>query len=118
MDKVLKLEYFADILLGIFLFQFLDFSWFWFGGLLLWPDIGILGYLINNKVGALLYNILHHRLLAIILTILGMVFFNNYLSLLGALIFVHVGADRLLGFGLKYSDSFYHTHLGQLKNKK
>jgi hypothetical protein len=105
MDKVLKLEYFADILLGIFLFQFLDFSWFWFGGLLLWPDIG-------------LYNILHHRLLAIILTILGMVFFNNYLSLLGALIFVHVGADRLLGFGLKYSDSFYHTHLGQLKNKK
>lgn len=26
----------------------------------------------------------------------------------------HIGADRLLGYGLKYDDNFQHTHLGQL----
>jgi hypothetical protein len=24
----------------------------------------------------------------------------------------HSSADRILGYGLKYSDSFHHTHLG------
>ncbi len=27
---------------------------------------------------------------------------------------VLAGADRLLGYGLKYDDNFQHTHLGQL----
>jgi hypothetical protein len=26
--------------------------------------------------------------------------------------FGHIGMDRLVGFGLKYPDSFQHTHLG------
>jgi hypothetical protein len=35
--------------------------------------------------------------------------------LAGSLIaFAHIGADRLLGYGLKYGDNFQHTHLGQL----
>jgi hypothetical protein len=28
--------------------------------------------------------------------------------------FVHIGMDRALGYGLKYRDSFKHTHLGMI----
>jgi hypothetical protein len=30
----------------------------------------------------------------------------------------HIGADRLLGYGLKYGDNFQHTHLGQLGRER
>jgi hypothetical protein len=33
---------------------------------------------------------------------------------LGPVWLAHIGADRLLGHGLKYGDNFQHTHLGQL----
>jgi Domain of unknown function (DUF4260) len=33
---------------------------------------------------------------------------------LGLVWLAHIGADRLLGYGLKYDDNFQHTHLGQL----
>ena len=33
---------------------------------------------------------------------------------LGLVWLAHIGADRLLGYGLKYGDNFQHTHLGQL----
>ena len=31
---------------------------------------------------------------------------------LGLVWLAHIGLDRLLGYGLKYDDSFQHTHLG------
>lgn len=35
-----------------------------------------------------------------------------------ALIWInHIGVDRLLGFGLKYSDGFAFTHLGRVGRK-
>jgi hypothetical protein len=40
---------------------------------------------------------------------------NRHLVLaLGLIWLAHIGADRLLGYGLKYDDHFQHTHLGQL----
>lgn len=37
---------------------------------------------------------------------------------LGLVWLAHIGADQLLGYGLKYDDNFQHTHLGQLGRPK
>lgn len=114
MKTTLKLEELAQFGLGIVLFSLLDFAWWWFPVLLLMPDIGMLGYLVSTKVGALTYNLFHHKAVAILCMGIGY-FFEMELSLLiGIILFSHSAFDRILGYGLKYSDSFQHTHLGKI----
>tara|TARA_R110000868_G_scaffold89492_3_gene249108 strand:- start:17147 stop:17305 length:159 start_codon:yes stop_codon:yes gene_type:complete len=48
MKAVLILEELAMLILGIYLFGLLNFSWWWYLALILTPDIGILGYIINS----------------------------------------------------------------------
>lgn len=55
----LHIEGFALLLLSIYFYAYFEFSWFWFLVLLFIPDVSMLGYLIDNKVGAILYNIVH-----------------------------------------------------------
>ena len=114
MKSLLKLEYLAEFLLGFFLFKVLSYDWWWFPLLLFTPDISMIGYLINPKVGAYLYNFFHHKGLGVVLTILGMITFINVLSLAGAIILAHIGMDRFFGFGLKHRTGFKDTHLGKI----
>ncbi|MEJ0021772.1 MAG: DUF4260 domain-containing protein [Candidatus Doudnabacteria bacterium] len=114
MNKLLKIEELAMFCLGIFLFSQLHFAWWWFALLLLTPDIGMIGYLINPKIGAFTYNLLHHRAVAISVYLSGIYFGNSILQLAGVIMFAHSSMDRILGFGLKYPDSFTHTHLEKI----
>ena len=114
MKMTLKLEELAQFLFGIFLFTQLDYEWWWFLALILTPDIGMLGYIINNKVGAIFYNIFHHKGLALLILIIGMYQQISLLELIGIILFSHSAMDRMLGYGLKYSDSFQNTHLGKV----
>jgi len=113
----LKLEYAAFLLLGIYAFAQTGYSWWWFAGLFLAPDISMLGYTINNKVGAFFYNLFHHLGLAIIVYLAGTTLSLPYLQVAGAILFSHSAFDRILGYGLKYSDSFQNTHLGKIGKK-
>jgi hypothetical protein len=45
---------------------------------------------------------------------LGSILASQPLQLAGLILFGHSSMDRVLGYGLKYSDSFQHTHLGML----
>ena len=65
MKTSLKLEELAMLLLGIYLFSQLHLSWWWFIGLFFAPDIGMLGYLVNPKVGAWCYNMFHLKSLGV-----------------------------------------------------
>jgi hypothetical protein len=116
MDKVLKLEELADlaICLVALYYQPLTFRWWTWPILFLLPDIGMLGYLINTSVGAVTYNLFHHKLIAIM--ILGVGWYMNVpvLTLSGLLLYGHSSFDRVMGYGLKYFDSFKHTHLGMM----
>jgi len=114
MKTVLKLEEVALFALGIFMFAQLDFAWWWFLILLLVPDIGMLGYVVNTKVGAFTYNLFHHRTIAVLLLIFGYIYGNQLLLLSGVVLFSHIAFDRMLGYGLKYPDNFKNTHLGQI----
>jgi Domain of unknown function (DUF4260) len=114
MNTLLKIEFAAEFILGIFFFKLLSYAWWWFPVLLFAPDISMVGYAINPKIGAWLYNIVHHKALAILFIIAGFVFFNNPLSLVGAILLAHIGMDRFFGFGLKHESDFKDTHLGKL----
>ncbi len=116
MKLTLKLEELLMFVLGIFAFSQTDFAWWWFLILLLAPDIGMLGYAINSKIGAVIYNIFHHKGLAILIYLFGMWYANEWLQLIGIILFSHASFDRILGYGLKYSSSFNKTHLGDIGN--
>ncbi|WP_339868112.1 DUF4260 domain-containing protein [uncultured Algoriphagus sp.] len=118
MRNLLKLEEAAIFLLSIYLFSTLDFAWWWFPALLLVPDIGMIGYLFNPKIGAFIYNVLHHRLIAAAVAFYGLAFGNEYWILSGIILFAHISFDRFMGYGLKFNDSFNHTHLGRIGNIK
>ena len=114
MEKVLKLEEAAMFILGIYLFNLLDYDWWWFLVLILAPDIGMIGYLFGNKIGAATYNIFHHKGVAILVFLLGIYLSQPLLQLVGIILFSHSAMDRILGYGLKYNKGFKFTHLGEI----
>ena len=86
--------------------------------MILLPDIGMLGYLLNTKTGAITYNLFHHKAIALLILFLGWYWNMEWVMLSGIILFGHASLDRVFGYGLKYSDSFQNTHLGQLNNDK
>jgi len=114
MNAILKLEEALMFALGIYLFSLLDYQWWWFLVLILAPDIGMVGYAFGNKVGALMYNIFHHKGLAIIMYLSGIFLSLPLLQLIGIILFSHASMDRIFGYGLKYDKGFKYTHLGEI----
>ncbi len=115
MNAIIKIEELFMFLASIVLFNQTDYSWWVFLALILAPDIGMLGYVISTKVGAVVYNIFHHKGIAIAILCLGWYFKKPIVELSGIILFGHASMDRIFGYGLKFSDSFKHTHLGELK---
>jgi hypothetical protein len=114
MNTTLKLEELALFLLGIFLFSQLHFAWWWFLVLILTPDIGMIGYLFENKTGAFTYNLFHHRGIAIACYLIGIYTHSEITQLIGVILFSHAAMDRIFGYGLKYEKGFKFTHLGEI----
>ena len=111
-DTILRLEEALLFGLSIYWFALLNISWWWFLGLLFLPDISMLGYLSNQKLGALIYNIGHNRILALAVYFIGIYFCAMPIKLIGIMLFAHIAMDRMLNFGLKYDEDFKLTHLG------
>ena len=82
------------------------------------PDISMLGYLFNTRVGAITYNLFHHKGIALAVMAIGLLLQINLLISIGLLLLAHSSFDRMMGFGLKFSDSFNHTHLGGIGKSK
>lgn len=81
-------------------------------------DLSALGYLINQRIGALTYNVVHSYLgpamPAVVwgsLQIVGTA--ATWLLLFAACWAFHFAVDRALGFGLKL-EAFSHTHLSAI----
>jgi hypothetical protein len=112
MKILIQIEELIMFLGCIYLFSRLNIKWWWFLILLLIPDLGMLGYLINPAVGAVTYNVFHFRGIAVIIGLYGLYKGNRTLMLIGIMLLAHACMDRAIGAGLKYSDGFWHTHLG------
>lgn len=111
---ILMLEGFALLAVCIFAYAKLDYSWWLFGALILVPDIGMIGYLRNPKLGARLYNAMHVTALPIALGVCGYLWSVPLGTAVALIWLAHIGMDRMLGYGLKYESNFADTHLGRI----
>jgi hypothetical protein len=87
-------------------------SWWQFAALFFLPDLTMLGYLANRRIGAALYNIGHTYVSPAVLALAGIVLGTPALWGIGLIWGAHIGFDRLMGYGLKYPCAFQATHLG------
>jgi hypothetical protein len=117
MKSIVKLEEFGFFLFGIYLFNQLDYAWWWFLVLILAPDLSMIGYIFGSKSGAFLYNLFHHRAIAVMIYLAGIYFSNNIIQLTGIILFTHSSMDRMMGYGLKYETGFKFTHLSEIGKK-
>ena len=120
MKNVLKLEEAAMFGLCILALAHLRVPWWVYLLLAIGPDISMVGYSVNNKVGALSYNFFHHKGIAVALFVIGFLmgdFRGDIISIIGIVLFGHSSMDRMLGYGLKLKEGFQHTHLGKIGKK-
>jgi hypothetical protein len=118
MKTILKLEETAMFVFSIFIFSKMNLVWWWFPALLLAPDLSMMGYLVNSKIGAWCYNLAHHKGIALAVFFLGIYLGNTTFQLSGLILFAHSSMDRMMGYGLKYNDNFQNTHLGIIGKSK
>lgn len=114
MKNVLKLEELGMFLLSILAFSYTEYSLWWFLVFILAPDISMIGYVLSPKVGAIIYNLFHHRGIAILVIVAGFYWHMDIIYISGIILFGHSSMDRLFGYGLKYQKGFKHTHLGEI----
>jgi hypothetical protein len=114
---LLRLEGLAVAAVSAVLYARTGASWWLFAVLWLAPDLSILGYLAGPCRGSRVYNAAHTYILPITLAACALLLRANAL-LPFALIWVnHIGVDRLMGYGLKFSNGFSWTHLGIRKRR-
>jgi hypothetical protein len=122
MKNVLKIEELG--LLALFTFVYFHFypgEWGLYLGLFFVPDISFAVYALSSKAGSIAYNILHHKGVMAVLILAGLLLMDDLIIKMGLIFMSHSCFDRVFGYGLKYSDSFAHTHLGwigKMKNEK
>jgi hypothetical protein len=117
MNTILKVEELFLTILAVYLFSLLEYQWWVYLVLFLTPDLSMLGYLAGPRVGSITYNFVHHKGLAVAFYLLGIWIAMPPLQLAGVVILGHSSLDRVFGYGLKYPDSFRHTHLGMIGRK-
>ncbi|WP_231491269.1 DUF4260 domain-containing protein [Pedobacter sp. Leaf170] len=120
MKKLLQAEAIVPFLISVLLINNLPihFAWWVWIPIFLIPDLGMLGYLLNNKIGAFTYNLFHHQLVAIVVAFSGMIFKIPYMELAGLVMLGHSSLDRVMGYGLKFNSGFNFTHLGIVGKEK
>jgi hypothetical protein len=85
-----------------------------FFALFLAPDLAMLAYLINPKIGGDSYNVVYSYLLPLGLAALAVFRRETGMLMYVYIWMAHIGLDRFLGYGLKYSTAFRMTHLGDV----
>ncbi|HTP69881.1 MAG TPA: DUF4260 domain-containing protein [Dongiaceae bacterium] len=108
---ILHAEGAAILGVSVFFYARGHFGWGLYALLFLAPDLSMLGYLVNVRVGATLYNLVHTSTIPLLGLVAVMALPQPSLLRFLLIWLSHIGLDRMLGFGLKYSTQFRDTHL-------
>jgi hypothetical protein len=111
---LLSLEGLTLFIGSIVLYAYYGGTWWLFLLLLLSPDLAMLGYLLNTRIGAMSYNLIHTTVLPLSLAIASLLLGWTLGLQLALIWFAHIGMDRTVGYGLKYSTNFKETHLNRV----
>jgi hypothetical protein len=115
--KLLRTEGLALLIVAAWAFSRVSGDWRLFLALFLVPDASFAFYLFGPRVGAIAYNAMHATLGPLLLAGASLAL-QQPVALPVALIWLaHIGLDRALGYGLKYTSSFGDTHLGRIGRK-
>jgi hypothetical protein len=107
----LRIEGLAVLAVALGGYYLLDGPLWLFLVLALAPDLAMAGYLAGPRAGSLSYNLVHTYTGPLALGVAG-VAADVRLATLVALVWAgHIGADRLVGYGLKFPTGFEDTHL-------
>jgi hypothetical protein len=91
-----------------------DGSWWVYAVLFLAPDLSFLGYLAGPRRGAIVYNAAHSYMAPMALMTVGFALSSPLVLSIAMIWLAHIGIDRALGYGMKYSAGFGFTHLGRI----
>lgn len=118
MKNIIKLEEAAMLGISIYALYLLHAQWWWYLLMVFAPDISLIGYAVERRLGANLYNVVHHKGVAIFIFAIGLYTEDTTLQMIGVILFGHSSMDRILGFGLKLHRGFNYTHLGVIGGRK
>ncbi len=113
-NKLIRIEGLVVLALGTFLYFSNGYNWVIFLLLLMLPDVFMIGYAFSKKTGAYLYNFSHTFITPLLVLLLGMAFSVDFLMMIGFIWMVHIGMDRMMGYGLKYVTDFKDTHIQRI----
>jgi hypothetical protein len=108
---LLRVEEACLLAAAVWLYVHLHFSWLLFVVLFLAPDLFMVGFLANARLGSAIYNLGHWLLLPLGLLALGYATGRPVAMAVAIIWFSHIAFDRALGYGLKYPTFFKDTHL-------
>ncbi|CAN5451897.1 DUF4260 domain-containing protein [soil metagenome] len=108
---LLRIEEFVLLACTVALYHHLHFNWLLFAILFLAPDLFMLGYLVNVRVGSAMYNLGHTLTFPLVLLAVFWKLQWPTASAIALIWIAHIPFDRLLGYGLKYPTRFNDTHL-------
>jgi Domain of unknown function (DUF4260) len=91
-----------------------DGSWWVYAILFLVPDLSFAAYLAGPRIGAIIYNAAHSYMAPMALMTTGFALSSPLVLSIAMIWLAHIGIDRALGYGLKYSSGFGFTHLGRI----
>jgi hypothetical protein len=91
-----------------------DGSWWVYAILFLVPDLSFAAYLAGPRAGAIIYNAAHSYMAPMALMTTGFALSSPLVLSIAMIWLAHIGIDRALGYGLKYSAGFGFTHLGRI----
>jgi hypothetical protein len=75
------------------------------------PDLAMLAYAVNQRVGTAAYNAMHTYAWPVAPATIGILVESDVAVAVGLIWIIHIGIDRLIGYGLKYPSGFKDTHL-------
>lgn len=116
-STILRAEGAVVFALSYIVYAQLELSW-WYWLLILVPDVFMAGYFKSKTLGALTYNFGHSYVTPALLA--GVAYLLSWELGFGLAVIwaAHIAMDRMLGYGLKTSEGFEHTHLGKIGKKK
>jgi hypothetical protein len=110
-SRLLRVEGLAVLAAALIVYFDAGYGWVLLVALALAPDLSIAAYLGGLRIGALAYDAAHTYVLPLALAAAGIVTGADLAVQLALIWLTHIGADRFLGYGLKYAAGFKETHL-------
>ena len=108
---LLRLEGLAVAAAALALYVDAGYGWLLLAVLALAPDLSMIGFAAGPRVGAAAYNVAHTYVGPVALGAVGVLAGADLAVQLALIWLVHIGVDRLVGYGLKYPSAFKDTHL-------